>query len=200
MGRDWQISGTEWELGRGRPVRGKGGRSGLVKNRWTAVATRPGRPPRSIKIDIAIEDERLVCVGVTCAAESPGLTSTLLREIPVARLMRESAKDILKFDIETLEDGSLALEPTRRPNQEVMKSLDHIVGPRRSPGRPRDGSLPEMVDRYKEEIAKGNRAPNVAIAAQMSYSVEYVRKRICYARKRGLLGRATPGKAGESEG
>ena len=65
-------------------------------------------PSQRFNMEIAIQNEKLICIGISCAAEPPGITSAALRDIPVARLMRRSANGILKFDFETLEDGSLA--------------------------------------------------------------------------------------------
>jgi hypothetical protein len=170
---------------------------GLLTNHWYLVAKRQGHPWLEVRLDVVVEDKRLTCKSVVLSSpKASELTSEDLRMVPINRLMRQSATNLV-MDVGATDSGARTLEPTARSEEELVKDLPDTLGPRRSPGRPRGESLLRMVELYRREIDNHNPTPRKAIAEEMNYSVEYVGKRLSIARQRGLLGSARPGRAGE---
>jgi hypothetical protein len=192
----WRILSVNWDFPTRPAVWGRKA-VGLTTDHWTVVVQRVDDSSRTIHVDVTVQDRRLICTSVGRAPGSPGLTATDLRTLPVYRLMQRSALFVVA-EVEHLESGALALEPSARSDEEATHELPELLGPQRSPGRPRGDSLTEMVAIYRAELAKGNRAPRPVIAEKMGYpSVGYVGKRLNVARRRGELGPAPSGKAGE---
>jgi hypothetical protein len=158
-----------------------------------------------VKISVTVEHGRFECeeAVVTRRQGGPSVTSASFRRLPIGKLMVDSV-----LMLEAVEGGGgVSLHPFDDPAdpdarrvlaERQGRVLDHLS---RRPGRPRtndrEGLLRQVVNAYRAAVAEEHRAPRKVTAARLGYSSGYVGRLLVEARKKGLLGPADSGRAGE---
>jgi hypothetical protein len=158
--------------------------------------------PRSYSV--TIDDPRLPCIvtldvktgprGPECRSAhfhsrdgDPSLSSSVLRAIPIAGMLKHTLPAMLATR------GGIALAPELNEEEEtaLVDDLNRAYA--------RRGAREDMVEQaaviYRANVSLG--APTVAVAEELKYSRSQASRLIREARRRGLLGPATPGRAGE---
>jgi len=169
--------------------------SGVRARRWLRLSGGDLPYPVSISIGVGV-DGRLACTGLIVGAaegDSVEITSTSLRSVKIADLLQ---------DVSALTDD----EDFGDLMHHVIQSVaDDLPGPRTRPGA---RGLPhehfETVAReYRRALRVAQRAPVQELRRRMGAASGHdvpeptARRWIQRARDKGLLGEATPGKAGE---
>ena len=197
-----------------------------LPRRWDAEVRHP-EVPWNVTLTVAVESGRLACehVAVSRRPGGPPVTSAALRRLPVLALLVDAAP--AEDDPETLSARMRARPPgweaediARQPEAvrarlqlrdpgdysdppipaAALKVMHRLAQPekrRRVSGR--DALLREVVDIYLQALKGTNpdRAPRKAVADKLYLSPTYVGKLLVEARKKGLLGPAHVGRAGE---
>lgn len=161
------------------------------------VADDPGIP-FDVEMAIAVVYGKPVCTSLT-AAQRPGgppVTRQGLNSLPVNRLIRQAvATGILRKAGEG--PGFVAWDWPAAPGgaEAALRELG------RKGGRPTDPGTRDRMHRavsiYRDLLAAGVTQPTRTIAKELHISVSYASQLLTRARKRGLLGPAPSGRAGE---
>lgn len=134
--------------------------------------------------EIEVQEGDLICTAIW-ALPGQRLTGNLLRQVPIARLVREAAANAIVH----LRDG-FAVRFVSGPFGVIPPDLQ---GPRKID----DDFLSEVASVYREAVAIGI-TPALSIQRRFGTSPGNARRWVMRARKRGLLGPApSRGKAGE---
>lgn len=142
----------------------------------------------NLRVGMRIIDRKPVCELFQVAAipGGPKVSPTTLREIPLAAVLERMLTD-LGFPYR-LVDGEQISVPTPTVVEE------------RASRQPRSTVLPQVVEAYRDAIARGSNSPTADVARQLNYARGYVSRLLSDARKAGMLGAARPGVSGEHHG
>lgn len=169
--------------------------------RQFAAETELGEVGVTLEMEIAV-NERLqaTCTALRVQAGEGGqVTGDLLRQVPLARLLREAvatAASMFKFQ-RRLPGGGARFELF--PGGDAAADIyERAKAPRR--GLPlTDDELREVADIYREAVARGDRSPTRAVGEAKHAARSTAARWVGKARKKGFLGPAMPGRAGERE-
>lgn len=163
-----------------------------------------------VKVEVRLETDdwgQPRCTSVKFEADpaSRSLSSDHLR-LPLARIIKEARKTasyaVFAGDIDNGKGGtSQVFEPFSDDDAAVHKSRAASTsgGPRKN-ASVNDEHLKMVRDEYRLIVKKASTyAPTEALALKLNVSRSTAARWVSQARERGLLGRATPGKAGEAE-
>lgn len=141
------------------------------------VVTAPPAAPRCSSITVASRD-----------ADGPPVDGRALRQIPVAEYVKRAVSAVA-MTVEDNGNGTFTISPAAGVDHQATTAAYQVAG-----GRP-GGNLALVANVYKEAHRRGE-APTAAVATVLNVSRATAGRRINEARKQGLLGRATPRKAG----
>ncbi len=155
-----------------------------------------------VKLSVAVDHGRFVCEQAVVTHRPGGspITSASLRRLSIRKLMVDSVPMLNLVEGDALEpfDDSGDPESRRALTERQGRVLDRMS---RRQGRPRstnrEALLHQVVDAYRTAVALDHNAPRKVAAAQLGYSSGYVGRLLVEARRKGLLGPADPGRAGE---
>ena len=180
--------------------------SGHLACEHVAVSRKPGGPPvtsaalRHLPVlALLVDAARAVSQVQDPAEDDPETLSASMR----ARLPGWDAEDIARQPeavrprLQLREPGDYSDPPIPAAALKVMSQLAQPETRPRASNK--DALLREVVDIYRQAL-KGNnpdRAPRKAVADKLFLSPTYVGKLLVEARKKGLLGPAHVGRAGE---
>lgn len=160
-----------------------------------------GDPGVSVKLEFEVDEAgRPRCIGVEARAYDGGdpITAQALR-IPIGRLGSRAmrAPMIVTRLGEILEGGGLKLvAPTRAEREDIYAQY------REGARRPRRGSpitdenLRAVAELYRRALSEGD-PPTKTVCEEFHVQRATASRWIAKARERGLLGPASPGRAGE---
>ena len=157
---------------------------GLVVPREQGLSTRVG--PYELELHVVFEDGRFVCNRLTVSRkpDGPPVTTEGIREIPVAALVRMAA-----------ETGVWRSEPTDDGSSKLIDGWPLQVPPRAPGAGPGEEHLRAVAATYQLAYATGA-PPTKTVMERFGLPRATASRWIALARKRGLLGPATPRKAG----
>jgi hypothetical protein len=144
------------------------------------------------------------CRRVEVAAES--VSGELLRRVPVNRLLAR-AMAAAHFRFGEPEDGGIRIDfgeggvarfPTPKESAEFYESYARNARKPRRGSPLTDENLRNVADLYRAATRRGD-PPTQTVASAMSVARPTAARWVSAARKRGLLGPAIPGRAGERE-
>jgi hypothetical protein len=157
---------------------------GLIVPREQRLSTDVG--PYEVELHVVFEEGRFVCDRLTVERKlgGPPVTTEGIREIPVAALVRAAA-EVSIWRSRSTDDGGIKAVPGWP-----------LQVPTRAPGAgPGDEHLRAVAATYQLAYATGAR-PTKAVMERFGLPRATASRWIALARKRGLLGPATPRKAG----
>ncbi len=163
------------------------------------IAARVDDPniPYLLDIEVSVVHGQPVCTQLTAGQKDGGPPVTLrgLNALPVDQIVRAvAAQAAVRAEHGP---GIVTYEPVA-PEEAV--SLLAELAPRRgrrSDPDARNQLIESVVRSYRDLLAAGVKQPKPAIARELSISPSYVGSLLAEARRRGLLGAASPGRAGE---
>jgi hypothetical protein len=144
-------------------------------------------------------DSRLVCTGVHIGDEDAGheVTATDLRRVPLAAILGDAARYLAGEGA----DSPLHAAVMRKIASDWFRQAAPFIGARTRPG---PGGLPpehfeRVAEAYRAALSAAPRRPIQYLAEKFNVPEPTLRRWVQRARDRGLLGPATPGKAGEQQ-
>jgi hypothetical protein len=147
---------------------------------------------------VSIQTGRLACEEMTIARRDggPPISTAGLRHIPVSALLVKSAWAVAQ--VEALDDDLHGDDGTDGAVIRASRVIDRVQ-PSKGPlsGLKRDALLGQIAAAYRRALKAGDTAPRKAVAEEMGYSESYIGKLLVEARRKNILGAATPGRAGE---
>lgn len=164
-----------------------------LAERWAATWT---VGELEVELEMGADDQgRPICRELRARAEDgPSVTSSALRQIPVGRLVSETAAlPLVHMSAERLPGGGWKLGP---PSPEDRKRLR---APRRSRSRGTGDMLSQVADLYRQAV-RDSYAPTEWVARELVVSRATASRWIRQARDGGFLGKAMRGRAGEETG
>jgi hypothetical protein len=172
----------------------------LAPQRISVEVDRP-RVPFSVRLEVVVEDERILCGSVTCAQRPGGVpvTPARLGRLPVERWAREAV--MLMLWQGSVGDSYVAAEPLYAGTEEeaasiasrVETTVDLALRPRRKRSR---GRHRQVRDIYRAAETNGDR-PVLAVAAAFRVPRATAARWVRECRKDKDLGATRPGKQGE---
>jgi hypothetical protein len=157
----------------------------VVPQRFVAATTRDG-----VRVELTIEvDDHGVpqCTGLELRRQPGGepITGEALRNVPVARLMREAITQAASSERvpKVMTDSASVGATARIRARGVSLSDEH---------------LREVAERYRAALDRGIRSPTQTVANELNAPRSTVARWVATARERGLLGPAMRGRAGEA--
>lgn len=162
------LDPVNWE----RPVRW--GRY-LFPRRVTATIGLP--PDELVRLDIELVKSRPACVGISRLPDQPPLTGEFLRNIPVARLVREIASRVAQE-----QSGQPARLRTRTEAHGIRKQTYEPARGRRLT----DDHLREVADVYSDALGRGE-STRQAVADHFNIARSTAGAQIMEARRRDFL-------------
>lgn len=162
--------------------------------------------PVHLEITIELEEGRPVCTELRCRQREggPPITGTLLRDLKIATLVAQTTQHVaLRLMWRNGRwEGVHAL--SEDPDREYEDALSALAAEYRSVvRRPKRGQrwsddhFKEIARLYREKLKSGSRSPNRDLANALQFEASTVSKWVMEARRRGFLGPAERGKAGE---
>jgi|GEM_PF-6094449 len=165
-------------------------------HRWVGVGLDVVPYPVEIRVN-RTEDGRLACTGLQLGARldidppqvETEITARSLRDLPISQIL-----------------GAIARQLPAQPMAAEALGVNGVIQgpPLRRATRPRPGPrgwprehFEEVARVYREGLAREPRAPVKYVRETMFTTEPTARRWIQRARDMGLLGKATPGKAGE---
>jgi hypothetical protein len=194
----------------------------LLPERFYAIVV-PDDPDLPLcNLGLVVERGRPVCVDLRCERRegSPPITGEVLRQLPVATYTREATRHVAKRLVPDPEGNGWrtvsALGPEATPvewrdddvpvygrdsepvppEQRFDTQYDRWAAAPRRRGPIRDDELRDVASVYRAAHAD-HRPPTQAVSARFGVSRSTAGRWIAEARRRGLLGDARPGMAGE---
>jgi hypothetical protein len=159
----------------------------VVPQRFTATTTRDGI---RVELTIEVDDEGVPrCTGLELR-QRPGaepITGEALRNVPVARLMREAIEAAASAD----------LRPSPKVVTASAASLSATARIRARGAAVTDDDLRDVAERYRAAVDRGIRSPTQTVANELGAPRSTVARWVHKARDRGFLGPAVRGRAGE---
>jgi hypothetical protein len=165
----------------------------------SAITARVDDPniPYILDIAVSVVHGQPVCTQLTAEQKDggPPVTRRGLNSLPVDQIVRAvAAQAAVRAEYRP---GIVTFEPVA---PEDARSLLAELTPRRgrrSDPDARNQLIESVVRSYRDLLAAGVKQPKPAIARELSISPSYVGSLLAEGRRRGLLGPATPGRAGE---
>ena len=171
----------------------------LMVTRRCAVRVTAPSWPLTVLLQLVAEDGRVLVTEVSVRG-AEGLTSDVLRSIPLAHVVRRALDQVAVPA--RWERGRLVAEvfgPSGKPLP--SGAIQRALEPRPPRSRQHHRALLEtVVNEYRQAVAAGVAHPRKHVAQRLGYSSTYVGKLLHEARTmvQPLLGKAPgPGKAGE---
>lgn len=191
----------------------------LPERIWATITPDDASVP-VCRLEVVVEHGRPVCNGLRLERRpgGPPVTGTELRAVPVAEYVRRAADELLRELVATenpdgpvtLTDPQFGTVPVNSERFDDQHVAIRVVGltltkayrattraPRKR-GPITDDVLREVAAVYRAASFAGP-APTNAVRDQMGVSRATAGRWVAMARERGLLGKASPGVAGESE-
>jgi hypothetical protein len=164
------------------------------------VTARVDHPDLAYALGIAVSvvHGQPVCTQLTVVQKDggPPVTRRGLNSIPVDQIVRAvAAYAAVRTEHRP---GVVVYRPVAPEEAGILRAELAPRRGRRSDPVARDQLIERVVRSYRDLIAAGVRQPKPAIARELSISQSYVGSLLAEARRRGLLGAAVPGRAGEA--
>ncbi len=174
-----------------------------VPERLRAEVTDIGLPA-VLEIEVTVRDGAVTCdrVALRAVEGGPSITREMLRDLPVAQLasalMANSAliSDFSHSAWGDLDTSKVFVVGGHSAPDEVYDLARQQLTPRRR-RRVTDDLLGRVAKIYRDHLDEG--APTQAVAEELMVSHSTATRYVAQARDRGLLGRTTPGLAGERQ-
>ena len=148
----------------------------LAWNTINAVATGSDLPCSPITLDLELHDDRYVCVTIHA---DDGLTGEMLRQIPVAEIVRRAVSDSLD-----------QLKPSRDGGFSIVLGAARPPKPTGRTG-PSDDLLRHVAFVYRVALLAGD-APTEAVAKEVGIPRATAGRWIASAREKGFLIASAP--------
>ena len=156
--------------------------------------------PYLLHIAVTVVHGKPICASLTAEQRAGGVPVTRrgLNALPVDRLTREIAAHVAMRA--TVGPGTITYDMMGSPGNiaAVRKELAPKRGRRADPAW-RGELLGGVTAAYRDLLKAGIRQPKPHIARELGISQAYVGALLTEARRRGLLGPAIPGRAGEAD-
>jgi hypothetical protein len=174
-----------------------------VPERLRAEVTDIGLPA-VLEIEVAVREGAVTCerIGLRSVEGGPSITREMLRDLPVSQLasalMANSAliSDFSHPGWGDLDTSKVFVVGGHSAPDDVYDSVRQRLAPRRR-RRITNELLGTVAKIYRDHLDEG--APTRAVAEELMVSHSTAARYVAQARDRGLLGRTTPGLAGERE-
>jgi hypothetical protein len=155
--------------------------------------------PYVLQVTVRVVHGKPFCQSLAASTREGGrpVTRRGLNSLPVEHLVREIAA-AAAWKMET-GPGYVAYDLIAGSSERaaVRRQLSPRRGPQPDPAA-HDALIRRAVDAYRDLLAEEIRKPKPVIAKELGISQTYVASLLREARKRGWLGPAIPGRAGEA--
>lgn len=164
----------------------------MIEESWTPV----GGAPLTVAFEFRAVSGHVECVAMTVRsqdARSPRISSTLVRGIPVGRLMQNARDDHAVELLDLVVPRQAKLKAARLGD--LSAAGVGVLAPRKRPGRPR---IPDEKLRQVATVYRGSPVTPVLAVKEHFHLEEYgtAARWVHLARLHGFLDPTTPGRRG----